>query len=554
MEMLAGTWEWFIEDHLYEYIGAYMFLALALALFTGLPVAFALGGIALIFALIGTWIDSISFKEFFNAVNRSYGGDGQSGAIQNPILVAIPCFVFMGTMLERSNVAAHLLHILQIMLKRVPGGLALSVTVMGTIMAATTGIIGASVVMMTLLALPTMLKRGYYPPLATGTIAASATLGILIPPSIMLVLMANLLAVSVGNLFVGAVLPGLVLSGLYIVYITTRATISPSLAPPIREDEIDLQPSRLWVISRFLLLCAAILGGAWMAEKVELTDQVNWPLMAFLGVFIVSMVVGRREGETLFGGILRGFVPPIFLIVLVLGSIFAGWATPTEAAGVGAFGSLVLAYMNGTLTWQVVREVCHRTGLTTAMIFFIFIGATAFSSIFRAVYGEDLIIEFIEWLDLGPWALLFLLMFAVFLLGFFFDFLEITLIILPVFAPVIRAFAPAFAAHLGYDVSEGMNQAERDFIEAQVIYWFAILVAVNLQTSFLTPPFGFALFYMKGVAPSTVKMQEIYYGIIPFVTLQVIGIMIVLYLPELALWLPVEAGLAKVPLSLQGGG
>ena len=554
MEMLAGTWEWFIEDHLYEYIGAYMFLALALALFTGLPVAFALGGIALIFALIGTWIDSISFKEFFNAVNRSYGGDGQSGAIQNPILVAIPCFVFMGTMLERSNVAAHLLHILQIMLKRVPGGLALSVTVMGTIMAATTGIIGASVVMMTLLALPTMLKRGYYPPLATGTIAASATLGILIPPSIMLVLMANLLAVSVGNLFVGAVLPGLVLSGLYIVYITTRATISPSLAPPIREDEIDLQPSRLWVISRFLLLCAAILGGAWMAEKVELTDQVNWPLMAFLGVFIVSMVVGRREGETLFGGILRGFVPPIFLIVLVLGSIFAGWATPTEAAGVGAFGSLVLAYMNGTLTWQVVREVCHRTGLTTAMFFFIFIGATAFSSIFRAVYGEDLIIEFIEWLDLGPWALLFLLMFAVFLLGFFFDFLEITLIILPVFAPVIRAFAPAFAAHLGYDVSEGMNQAARDFIEAQVIYWFAILVAVNLQTSFLTPPFGFALFYMKGVAPSTVKMQEIYYGIIPFVTLQVIGIMIVLYLPELALWLPVEAGLAKVPLSLQGGG
>ncbi len=554
MEMLAETWEWLIDDHLYEYIGAYMFLALALALFTGLPVAFALGGIALIFALLGTWIDSISFKEFFNAVNRSYGGDGQSGAIQNPILVAIPCFVFMGTMLERSNVAAHLLHILQIMLKRVPGGLALSVTVMGTIMAATTGIIGASVVMMTLLALPTMLQRGYHAPLATGTIAASATLGILIPPSIMLVLMANLLAVSVGNLFVGAILPGLVLSGLYIVYISTRATINPSLAPPIREDEIDLQPSSILRIGRFFLICAAILVVTWLADEVELTDQVNWPLVAFLAIFIISMVVGKGEGETLFGGILRGFVPPIFLIVMVLGSIFAGWATPTEAAGVGAFGSLVLAYMNGTLTWRVVREVCHRTGLTTAMIFFIFIGATAFSSIFRAVYGEDLIIEFIEWLDLGPWALLFLLMFAVFLLGFFFDFLEITLIILPVFAPVIRAFAPAFAGHLGYDVSDGMNLAEKDFIEAQVIYWFAILVAVNLQTSFLTPPFGFALFYMKGVAPATVKMQEIYYGIIPFVSLQVVGIMIVLYFPELALWLPVEAGLAKVPLSLQGGG
>jgi len=554
MEMLAESWAWFVEDHLYEYIGAYMFLALALVLFTGLPVAFALGGIALLFALIGTGIDSISFKEFFNAVNRSYGGDGQSGAIQNPILVAIPCFVFMGTMLERSNVAAHLLHILQIMLKRVPGGLALSVTVMGTIMAATTGIIGASVVMMTLLALPTMLQRGYNPSLATGTIAASATLGILIPPSIMLVLMANLLAISVGNLFVGAILPGLVLSGLYIAYIATRATIQPAMAPPIRDDEIDLQPSSIAAVLRYFAAVAAILGAAWLAERIELTDQVNWPLMAFLGVFVISMIAGKREGETLFGGILRGFVPPIFLIVMVLGSIFAGWATPTEAAGVGAFGSLVLAYMNGTLTWNVVREVCHRTGLTTAMIFFIFIGATAFSSIFRAVYGEDLIIEFIEWLDLGPWALLFLLMFAVFLLGFFFDFLEITLIILPVFAPVIRAFAPAFAAHLGYDVSEGMSQPELDFIEAQVIYWFAILVAVNLQTSFLTPPFGFALFYMKGVAPASIRMQEIYYGIIPFVSLQVIGIMIVLALPQLALWLPVEVGLAKVPLSLQGGG
>jgi len=554
MEMLAESWVWFVEDHLYEYIGAYMFLALALVLFTGLPVAFALGGIALLFALIATEIDSISFKEFFNAVNRSYGGDGQSGAIQNPILVAIPCFVFMGTMLERSNVAAHLLHILQIMLKRVPGGLALSVTVMGTIMAATTGIIGASVVMMTLLALPTMLQRGYNPSLATGTIAASATLGILIPPSIMLVLMANLLAVSVGNLFVGAILPGLVLSGLYIAYIATRATIQPAMAPPIRDDEIDLQPSSIAAVLRYFAAVAAILGAAWLAERIELTDQVNWPLMAFLGVFVISMIAGKREGETLFGGILRGFVPPIFLIVMVLGSIFAGWATPTEAAGVGAFGSLVLAYMNGTLTWNVVREVCHRTGLTTAMIFFIFIGATAFSSIFRAVYGEDLIIEFIEWLDLGPWALLFLLMFAVFLLGFFFDFLEITLIILPVFAPVIRAFAPAFAAHLGYDVSGGMSQPELDFIEAQVIYWFAILVAVNLQTSFLTPPFGFALFYMKGVAPASIRMQEIYYGIIPFVSLQVIGIMIVLALPQLALWLPVEVGLAKVPLSLQGGG
>ncbi|MEM8842450.1 MAG: TRAP transporter large permease subunit, partial [Pseudomonadota bacterium] len=438
--------------------------------------------------------------------------------------------------LEKSQVAAHLLHILQIMLRRVPGGLALSVTVMGTIMAATTGIIGASVVMMTLLALPTMLKRGYDPALATGTIAASATLGILIPPSIMLVLMANLLVVSVGNLFIGAILPGLVLSGLYFVYILVRASLNPSIAPPIRDDEIDMQPGKPINILIYVGLCVFAVFLAYEGDVLGLSEDINWPLMAFLAVFGISMFIGKREGNTLFGGILKGFMPPIFLIVLVLGSIFAGWATPTEAAGVGAFGSMILAWVNGTLTYNVMREVCHRTGLTTAMIFFIFVGATAFSTLFRNVYGEDLIIEFIEWLELSPWPLLLLLMFAVFMLGFFFDFLEITLIILPVFAPVIRVMAPAFAPHLGLE--PGTNQAAIDFVEDQVIYWFAILVAVNLQTSFLTPPFGFALFYMKGVAPSSVKMQEIYRGIIPFVTLQVIGILIVLEFPQLALWLP----------------
>ena len=546
-----ACWEWFIDDHLYEYIGAYMFLALALALFTGLPVAYALGGVSLIFAILATWIDAIDFKEYFNAVNRSYGGDGQSGAIQNPILVAIPCFVFMGTMLEKSNVAAHLLHILQIMLKRVPGGLALSVTFMGIIMAATTGIIGASVVMMTLLALPTMLNRGYYPPLATGTIAASATLGILIPPSIMLVLMAALLAVSVGNLFVGAIIPGLLLGCLYLIYIAIRATLNPALAPPIDQDEINLEPGDKSQVYTFLGISAAIAIGGYLLESSHVTPTINWPLLAFLSMFAVAMLYGRRAGNTLFGGILRGFVPPIFLIILVLGSIFAGWATPTEAAGVGAFGSLVLAYMNGTLTMTVVREVCHRTGLTTAMIFFIFIGATAFSSIFRATYGEELIIHFIEWLDLEPWNLLFLLLFAVFLLGFFFDFLEITLIILPVFAPVIMILAPVFAPHLGVALPDNTNIQQTEFIQNQVIYWFAILMAVNLQTSFLTPPFGFALFYMKGVAPSSVKMQEIYRGIIPFVLLQVSGMLIVLALPALALWAPLKAGLTRIPNGIE---
>ena len=562
MEGFLEFWEWLIEDHLYEYIGAYMFLCLALMLFSGLPVAYALGGTSLIFAILATWIDAISFKEFFNAVNRSYGGDGQSGAIQNPILVAIPCFVFMGTMLEKSRVAADLLHILQIMLKRIPGGLALSVTAMGTIMAATTGIIGASVVMMTLLALPTMLARGYSAPLATGTIAASATLGILIPPSIMLVLMANLLAVSVGNLFIGAILPGLTLSGLYFLYIMTVATIKPSLAPPIDEDEIDLRPTNMSNVLLFFgmivgyvviavilenLAASALEGRAEGDTTTPIIAQLNWGLMAFLAIFFTSMFLGRKEGNSLFGGILKGFVPPIFLITLVLGSIFAGWATPTEAAGVGAFGSLILAWVNRTLTWQVLKDVCHRTGLTTAMIFFIFVGATAFSSVFRATYGEELIIHFIEWLELSEWNLLFILMFAVFLLGFFFDFLEITLIILPVFDPIIRTMAPVFAPHLGIDVPATMSIVQKEFVEKQVIYWFAILIAVNLQTSFLTPPFGFALFYMKGVAPSSVKMQEIYRGIIPFVTLQVIGIVIVLYFANLALWLPWEAGLTSVP-------
>ena len=524
-----------IYDHLYVYIGAYMFLALALLLFTGIPVAFALGGVSTLFAIASIEMGFLNWAVFFQVINRVWGGGGD-GAINNPILVAIPCFVFMGTMLEKSRVAENLLHILQIMLRRVPGGLALSVTLMGTIMAATTGIVGASVVMITLLALPTMLARGYSPALATGTIAASSTLGILIPPSIMLVLMANLLSVSVGNLFIGAILPGLLLSGLYFVYIMIFATLKPSSAPSMAKASINLEPSRksnLWI---FVGITALAVFVAVEAEFLHVYDAFNWPLLAFLTVFGAAMWIGKREGDSLLGGILRGFVPPIFLIVMVLGSIFAGWATPTEAAGVGAFGSMVLAAVNRTLTYEVLKSVIQRTALTTSMIFLIFVGAVAFSTIFRNVYGEDLIIHLIEWLELSPWPLLFVLMAAIFLMGFFFDFLEITLIILPVFSPVIKLLAPAFAVHLGLEPPTNMAQTE--YLQAQVIYWFAILVAVNLQTSFLTPPFGFALFYMKGVAPSTVKMQEIYFGIIPFVILQLIGLALVLEFPALALWLP----------------
>ena len=534
MEFLAELWDP-IYDHLYDYIGAYMFLALALILFTGFPVAFALSGVATLFALWSIYLEILEWPVFYQVVQRIWGDNG-SGAVHNQILVAIPCFVFMGTMLEKSRVAEDLLHILQVMLRRIPGGLALSVTLMGTIMAATTGIIGASVVMMTLLALPTMLARGYHPALATGTIAASATLGILIPPSIMLVLMANLLAVSVGNLFIGAIFPGLILSGLYFIYIMTVAAIKPSIAPAIHKDDIDMTPTNKGNAFLFIGIFVGSIVIAYLGISMGVGEDINWPLVAFLTIFGASMWIGKKEGNTLLGGILKGFVPPIFLIVMVLGSIFAGWATPTEAAGVGGFGAMVLAFINGKLTRDVMTQVVHRTALTTAMIFFIFVGATAFSTIFRNVYGEDLIIELIEWLELGPWPLLFTLMIAIFLMGFFFDFLEITLIILPVFAPVIMALAPDFAPHLGLDAPT--NAAAMQYAQAQVIYWFAILVAVNLQTSFLTPPFGFALFYMKGVAPSSVKMQDIYKGIIPFVILQLIGLALVLEFPGLALWLP----------------
>ncbi|MCB1714096.1 MAG: TRAP transporter large permease subunit [Candidatus Competibacteraceae bacterium] len=445
-----------------DYLPAIMFLTLALGLFSGFPVAFMVGGVGLLFGFIGWSVDYFSLIEFYNILPRVWGG-----AAENLVLVAVPCFVFMGTMLERSGVASDLLDILDVLLRRIPGGLALAVTVMGTIMAATTGIIGASVVMMTLMALPTMLRQRYNTPLATGTLAASATLGILIPPSIMLVIMADLLSISVGNLFLGAIVPGFLLSALYFLYIFLVSSARPDWAPRLADD------------------------------------------------------VGPKTTTALIMMIIKGFVPPVFLVVLVLGSIFAGWATPTEAAGVGAFGATLLALFNRRLNLEVLKDVSERTALTSGMIFFIFIGATTFSYVFRSLGGEDLIIDTIEYMGLSSWGLLFVLMGTVFLLGFFFDWIEITLIVLPVFAPIVKIMD--FGDHVA---------------NADIIYWFAILVAVNLQTSFLTPPFGFALFYMKGVAPPSVKLQQIYVGIIPFVILQLIGLAAVIYWPQLALWLP----------------
>ncbi len=444
-----------------DYLPILMFVALAILLFSGFPVGFVLGGVGLAFGFIGMYFDVFSQVELFNLVLRIWG------IADNLVLVAIPMFIFMGTMLERAGVAADLLHCLQVLLRRTPGGLALAVTVMGTILAATTGIIGASVVMISLMALPVMLERRYNTELATGTIAASGTLGILIPPSIMLVIMADLLGRSVGTLFVAAVFPGLILSGLYFAYIFSICRLKPELAPPLPKD----------------------VGPQTVGELVLL--------------------------------LMRGFIPTVFLILLVLGSIVAGWATPTEAAGVGAVGALLLAVVNRKLTWKVLKDVVERTAITNGMIFFIFVGATAFSYVFRSLGGDDLINDLVYSLGVGPWGILAILMAVTFLLGFFFDWIEITLIVLPVFAPILAALD--FGDHLP---------------RAEVVYWFAILLAVNLQTSFLTPPFGFALFYMKGVAPPEVRIQQIYRGIIPFVMLQLVGLGLVISFPEIAMWLP----------------
>ncbi|MDJ0627177.1 MAG: TRAP transporter large permease subunit [Rhodobacter sp.] len=481
---------------LVELLPVFMFAVLGALLFTGYPVAFILGGVGLAFGIIGILTGEFLFIQFKLLPSRIFGG-----IMENLILTAIPMFIFMGTMLERSGIARDLLNCLQVLMRRIPGGLALAVTIMGTILAATTGIIGASVIMMSLLALPVMIERNYNHSLATGTIAASGTLGILIPPSIMLVIMADLLSRSVGNLFVAAVFPGLILAGLYVTYIVIRCTLNPRLAPPL-QDDIGPQST--------------------------------------LGVIVM---------------ILRSFVPPVVLIALVLGSILGGFATPTEAAGVGAMGAVLLGVINlvilpslgveefhlraagevdlddhavGGGFWaelthfgSVLKDVVDRTMLTNAMIFGIFIGATLFSYIFRALGGDDLVIDMVNAMGFGPWGLLFFILGLVFILGFFFDWIEITLIVLPVFAPIIAQL----------DFGDHVDKFE-------VTYWFAILLAVNLQTSFLTPPFGFALFYMKAVAPKSVKIQEIYAGIIPFVLLQLIGLALVISFPDIALWLP----------------
>lgn len=448
---------YFVQDHL----PLFMFAMLGMLLFTGYPVAFILGGVSISFGLIGFSLGVFSLGEFFNFAPRIWGF-----AAENLVLVALPTFIVMGITMERSGIAEDLLHITQILLRKVPGGLAMSVTVMGTILAAMTGIIGASVTMMTAIALPTMLKQKYYASLATGVICAAGTLGILIPPSIMLIIMGDLLQVPVGTLFMAALGPGLILALMYMIYIGFYASYNPEAAPRLTDEQMT-------------------------ATKGELPKLI-----------------------------LRGFLPPVALIFMVKGSILFGFATPSEAGAVGAFGAFMLAVANRRMKWSLLKGICESAGLTIAMIFMIIVAATCFAYVFRSLGGDYIVEDMIAASGLSSWGLLGLIMFVVFFLGFFLDWVEITLIVLPIFAPMVAGLD--FGAHVA---AEDMK------------VWFLVLVAVNLQTSFLTPPFGFAIFYLKGIAPEGVHTLDIYRGIIPFVIIQVIGLLLVIALPEVSLWL-----------------
>ncbi len=448
-----------------------MFLSFIALLFTGIPVAWVLGGIGIAFAFLGQFADNnldtmtgLDYTTLGLVVNRLWT------IMENWILVALPMFIFMGIMLDKSGVAERLMQSMQELFGRVHGGLAITVTAIGIILAASTGIIGASVVLLAVMSLPAMTKQGYNMPLALGTIASAGTLGILIPPSIMLVIMADQLGLSVGDLFMGAVFPGLMLGRLYIIYILIRGKLKP--------------------------------------EDLPVPDDAK-PVTAAI-VF----------------NVLKDVLPTVALIVVVLGSIFAGIATPTEASGVGAFGATLLAIYNKRFSIPVLKEVVGGTMNTTAYIFAIFIGATCFALVLRELGGDEMIESFLTGLPFGPYGIIFFILGVIFLLGFFLDWIEITLIILPLLAPVISA--------LGLDISApGIDNPE--------LVWFVMLVAMALQTSFLTPPVGFALFYLKGVCPPNVKITDIYKGVVPFIMIQLAALLILVFWPQLVLWLPTVA-------------
>jgi len=444
-----------------------LFLAVGVALMAGFPVAFTLAGMALIFAGIGVLSGTFdpSFLEAFP--NRVFGIMG------NETLIAVPVFVFMGVMLERSKLADQLLQSLAQLMRRIPGGLGLAVMIVGTLMAASTGIVGATVVTMGLLALPTMLRNRYHPEVATGTICAAGTLGQIIPPSIVLILLADVLSnayqqaqlslgifspetISVGELFAGALLPGLVLVLLYMTYLVLLAVIKPDMMPPVQSDA---------------------------KADVRLTT-------------LLGMMAG-----------------PLALIVAVLGSILKGIATPTEAAAVGAVGAMALAQMRGQLNMATLRATVYRSAQVSAMVFMILIAASLFSLVFRGFGGDEVVQSLLTGLPGGVTVSILVVMLTMFLLGFILDFIEITYVVVPIVAPVLLAL--------------GVHPV-----------WLGVMIAVNLQTSFLTPPFGFSLFYLRGVTPETVPTMAIYKGVLPFIAIQLLMLALLAAFPGIATWLP----------------
>ena len=438
-----------------EFMTVAMFVTLILAITLGHELAFTLAAVATLFGLIDNGFNIPSL--FFMFANNAWG------LFNNYTLVAIPLFIFMAQLLDQSKVAEALFEALYIVLGSVRGGLGLAVVVVCTVFAATTGIIGASVVAMGLLAAPALVGKGYQKELTSGIICASGTLGILIPPSIMMVVFGGLTGMketSVGNLFAGAIIPGLILSGLYFAYISVRCTINPKLGPPISKEE----------------------ASKWSAKQ-------KW-LMT-----------------------LKSLVPPLGLILMVMGTILAGIATPTEAAGLGALGAFILALFNRAVSWKMIVKASRATMKTTAMVMTLFIGGMFFSTVFLSMGGGDVVADLFIGSGLNRWLSLAIMMGIVFMMGMFIDWAAILLVTVPIFLPI--------AMELGFDP-----------------LWFAILMCVNLQTSFLTPPFGYALFYFAGVAPPGYTMMHIYRGIIPFVILQLIGLIVIGSFPELATYLP----------------
>lgn len=441
----------------YDWLGIAMFVGALILLSGGYPVAFSLGGVSIVFALIGTVVGAFSFS-FFNAMpSRIFG------IMSNYTLLAIPYFIFLGSMLEKTGIAEKLLETIGILFGRMRGGLALAVVIVGALLAASTGVVAATVVAMGLISLPIMLRYGYNKELATGVIVASGTLGQIIPPSVVLVVLGDQLGISVGDLFIGSLIPGLLMAGVFALHVLIVAWLKPSAAPALPKSVRE---------------------------------------------------IGGRE---LIFRVIKVMLPPVLLILIVLGSIFFGIATPTEAGAVGSIGAIILAAFNGKLNWAALKDVCDATMRITTMVMFILLGSTAFSLVFRGLGGDRFMANLLINIPGGTVGFLIVNMLVIFFLGFFIDFFEIAFIVIPIFVPI--------AQQLGID-----------------LVWYGVIVGANLQTSFLTPPFGFALFYLRGVAPPEVATEDIYRGAIPFIILQLLVLVLIIAFPQLVNFLPSITG------------